>query len=66
VGRYLGFHNKPIAVLDPASVYQTLRAALDDLTNKNFMKPGQHELVEWCTEIEQALHHVGGTTQLAR
>jgi hypothetical protein len=66
VGRYLGFHNKPIAVLDPASVYQTLRAALDDLTDKNFMKPGQHELVEWCTEIEQALQHVGGTTQLAR
>ncbi|MEY3149001.1 MAG: hypothetical protein RL029_275 [Actinomycetota bacterium] len=66
VGRYLGFHNKPIAVLDPASVYQTLRAALDDLTNKNFMKPGQHELVEWCNEIEQALQHVGGTTQLAR
>jgi uncharacterized protein (TIGR00730 family) len=66
VARYLGFHNKPIAVLDPASVYQTLRTALDDLTNKNFMKPGQHELVEWCTEIEQALHHVGGTTQLAR
>jgi uncharacterized protein (TIGR00730 family) len=59
VGRYLGFHNKPIAVLDPSSVYQTLRIALDDLTTRNFMKPGQHELVKWCSEITEALNHVG-------
>ena len=58
VGRYLGFHNKPIAVLDPDNVYKTLRVALDDLTTNNFMKPGQHELVNWCTEIEAALNHV--------
>ena len=59
VGRYLGFHNKPIAVLDPSSVYQTLRIALDDLTARNFMKPGQHELVKWCSEITEALNHLG-------
>lgn len=58
VGRYLGFHNKPIAVLDPDNVYKTLRVALNDLTTKNFMKPGQHELVNWCTEIDAALNHV--------
>ncbi|MEY3400221.1 MAG: hypothetical protein RLZZ486_689 [Actinomycetota bacterium] len=44
VGRYLGFH---------------LRIALDDLTTRNFMKPGQHELVKWCSEITEALNHVG-------
>ncbi len=65
VGRYLGFHNKPIAVLDPSSVYQTLRVALEDLTVKNFMKPGQHELVKWCTEIGEALNHLGNTPQQA-
>ena len=58
VGRYLGFHNKPIAVLDPSNVYGTLRVALDDLTEKNFMKPGQHELVEWCVDVDTALKHV--------
>ncbi|MBU3692227.1 MAG: TIGR00730 family Rossman fold protein [Candidatus Nanopelagicaceae bacterium] len=63
VGRYLGFHNKPIAVLDPSSVYQTLRIALDDLTAKNFMKPGQHELVKWCSEITEALNHLGDTAK---
>jgi len=65
VGRYLGFHNKPIAVLDPSSVYQTLRIALDDLTAKNFMKPGQHELVKWCSEITEALNHLGDTAKKA-
>jgi uncharacterized protein (TIGR00730 family) len=64
VGRYLGFHNKPIAVLDPSSVYQTLRIALDDLTTRNFMKPGQHELVKWCSEITEALNHVGNSSKL--
>ncbi|MEY3331538.1 MAG: hypothetical protein RL202_804 [Actinomycetota bacterium] len=58
VGRYLGFHNKPIAVLDPSDVYSSLKSALKDLTEKQFMKPGQHELVRWCTNIDDALLHV--------
>ena len=58
VGRYLGFHSKPIAVLDPANVYGSLRSALDDLTQKNFMKPGQHELVSWCSNVEDAINYV--------
>lgn len=58
VGRYLGFHSKPIAVLDPANVYGSLRNALDDLTQKNFMKPGQHELVSWCSNVDDAINHV--------
>lgn len=65
VGRYLGFHDKPIAVLDPSSVYQTLRIALDDLTARNFMKPGQHELVKWCNEIGEALNHLSHTPDKA-
>jgi uncharacterized protein (TIGR00730 family) len=58
VGRYLGFHNKPIAVLDPENVYRSLRTALDDLTQHNFMKPGQHELVTWCSDITTTLQHI--------
>ena len=58
VGRYLGFHDKPIAVLDPSNIYGSLRNALDDLTRNNFMKPGQHELVLWCSNINDALNHV--------
>jgi uncharacterized protein (TIGR00730 family) len=55
VSKYLGFHNKQIAVLDPYKTYDSLRTALDDLTRLNFMKPGQHELVNWCSSIEEAL-----------
>jgi uncharacterized protein (TIGR00730 family) len=58
VGRYLGFHSKSIAVLDPFDTYASLRKALDDLTQLNFMKPGQHELVAWCSSINQALEHL--------
>jgi hypothetical protein len=58
VGRYLGFHNKPIAILDPSGVYGSLRLALDDLTAMNFMKPGQHELVSWCSTIDSAIERV--------
>lgn len=58
VGRYLGFHEKPIAVLDPENIYGTLRIALADLAEKNFLKPGQHELVNWCTSVSQSINHV--------
>ena len=58
VGRYLGFHSKPIAILDPAGDYESLRMALGDLTSKNFMKPGQHEQVLWCASIATALGHM--------
>jgi uncharacterized protein (TIGR00730 family) len=58
VGRYLGFHSKPIAILDPSGVYGSLRVALDDLTTMKFMKPGQHELVSWCSTIDSAIENI--------
>ncbi len=58
VGRYLGFHEKPIAVLDPFGSYRSLRLALDDLTEKHFMKPGQHDKVFWSESITDALTHL--------
>lgn len=58
VGRYLGFHNKPIAVLDPYGVYNSLRSALGDLTEQKFLKPGLHELVLWCDAIEDSIKHM--------
>lgn len=58
VGRYLGFHEKPISVLDPEGSYDSLRSALADLTEKNFLKPGQHELVKWCTTAKDSISHL--------
>ncbi|MFM9141580.1 MAG: TIGR00730 family Rossman fold protein [Actinomycetota bacterium] len=58
VGRYLGFHQKPIAILDPHDVYGSLRIALTDLTSKNFLKPGQQDQVRWCKTIDESLGHL--------
>jgi hypothetical protein len=55
VGRYLGFHNKPVVVCDPHGAYEPLRESLAHLTHLNFMKPGQRELVTWSTEISSAI-----------
>jgi uncharacterized protein (TIGR00730 family) len=55
VGRYLGFHSKPIAVCDPTHAYAPLRESLHHLTQLQFMKPGQEHLVEWCTDISSAI-----------
>jgi uncharacterized protein (TIGR00730 family) len=58
VGRYLGFHGKPISVLDPDGTYDSLRSALADLTEKNLLKPGQHELVKWCVYPSESISHL--------
>jgi uncharacterized protein (TIGR00730 family) len=56
VGRYLGFHTKPVVVCDPHGAYEPLRESLAHLTHLNFMKPGQRELVTWSAEIPGAIN----------
>ncbi len=55
VGRYLKFHGKPIAVCDPTGVYAPLRTALDHLASQNFLKTGQKEMVNWCSDIPSTI-----------
>ncbi|MEN9325238.1 MAG: hypothetical protein RL414_992 [Actinomycetota bacterium] len=55
VGRYLGFHEKPISVLDPAGDFMPLQTALQHLEEKKFMKNGQTHLVSWTTQVNEAL-----------
>jgi len=55
VGRYLGFHAKPVVVCDPHGAYAPLRESLAHLTHLNFMKPGQRELVTWSAAIDEAI-----------
>jgi hypothetical protein len=58
VGRYLKFHDKPIAVCDPTGVYAPLQTALDHLASQKFMKSGQKELVTWCSDIPTAIEAI--------
>jgi uncharacterized protein (TIGR00730 family) len=55
VGRYLKFHNKPVIILDPYSLYSPLHELILHLEAENFIKPGMRELVTWCTTVEEAI-----------
>ena len=50
--------DKPIAVCDPTGVYAPLRNALDHLASQNFMKTGQKEMVNWCSDIPSTIEAV--------
>lgn len=58
VGGYLGFHNKPIVILDPFNDYRSMKTLLDDLDRQHLVKPGQREVVAWCEGIDEALHYL--------
>lgn len=58
VGGYLGFHSKPVVILDPYDTYRSLKRLLDDLDHENLIKPGQREVVYWSQGIEAALEHL--------
>ena len=58
VGRYLGFHNKPIVILDPFGVYQKLHELVIDLEQQEFVKPGMRDLVLWATTIEETMSFI--------
>ena len=60
VGRYLGFHNKPIVILDPFGVYQKLHELVIDLEQQEFVKPGMRDLVLWATTIEETMTFIKG------
>lgn len=58
VGRFLNFHDKPIAILDPFDLYKPLIDLIDHLEAENFVKPGQRELLFWARSVDEALNHV--------
>lgn len=55
VGRFLKFHDKPVIILDPFGIFEPLKTLLDHLEVHGFVKPGQRELLLWCTTVEEAL-----------
>lgn len=61
VGRYLGFHEKPVVVCDPFDVYTPMQTALKHLKDLEFMKSGQEEKVSWCKDISSTLDTLSQT-----
>ncbi len=61
VGRYLGFHAKPVLVCDPFDVYTPMQAALKHLKELEFMKSGQEEKIAWCIDVPTTLDTLSQT-----
>lgn len=62
VGRFLKFHDKPIAILDPFDLYKPLNELIDHLEAERFVKPGQRELIYWARAVDEALDHITSKT----
>lgn len=56
VGRYLGFHDLSVVVLDPDGVFAPLRDQISLLHERGFIRSAQLEIVKWTTTIEEALN----------
>lgn len=55
VARFLKFHNKPIAILDPFDLYRPLEDLIVHLEEHGFVKPGLRELLHWSKEVDEML-----------
>jgi uncharacterized protein (TIGR00730 family) len=53
--RSLGMHNKPIIILDPWNDYAGLKALIDELTKKLFIRQAATLIPYWTTSVSQAL-----------
>lgn len=54
VSRTLAMHGKPVVVLDPDGLYDPLRAQVDLLVERGFVRPGARDAVHWVREVGQA------------
>jgi len=54
VSRTLAMHRKPVVVLDPDGLYDPLRAQVDLLVERGFVRPEAQEAVHWVREVDAA------------
>jgi len=57
--RQLGYHDKPVGLLNVAGYYDPLLAFLDQATDKGFMRAAQHELLQVHTDPRALLARLG-------
>lgn len=61
VGKVLGFHVKPIVVLNAAGFYDPLLAMLDHGVSERFIKASSRDLYFVASDVETAVGHLRGT-----
>ncbi|MGN6523029.1 MAG: TIGR00730 family Rossman fold protein [Actinomycetes bacterium] len=54
VSRSLSMHAKPVVVLDPDGVYDSLRSLVEQLTESGFVRPSARDVVSWVREVPAA------------
>lgn len=57
--RQLGYHDKPVGLLNVAGYYDALLAFLDQATDRGFMRTAQHELLQVHTDPRALLARLG-------
>lgn len=55
VGRTLGLHGHPVVVLDPDDTYAPLRAQVDLLVERGFVRPAARQAVRWARSPAEAI-----------
>ena len=63
VSRTLAMHAKPVVVLDPDGLYQPLRAQVDLLVERGFVRDGARDAISWAGDVGAAFDAI--ETQLA-
>jgi uncharacterized protein (TIGR00730 family) len=58
VARILAIHAKPVVVLDPDGVYDPLRAQVDLLVERGFVRPQGRDALTWCSTVADALDQI--------
>ncbi|MFB9832087.1 LOG family protein [Actinoallomurus acaciae] len=59
--RVLGMHDKPIAILDPYSLYEPLRDLMKHLLEEGFARPRVFDAIGWTSTVAEAFDHLERT-----
>ena len=54
VSRTLAMHGKPVVVLDPDGIFDPLRAQVDLLAERGFVRPGALDALHWTRDVAAA------------
>lgn len=52
--RFLGMHAKPVVALDADGLYAPLRAQVDLMVERGFVRPEAAGALQWASSVEQA------------
>lgn len=63
VGRQIGDHAKPIAVLDDHGYYRPLKALIDHAIHEKFAREAVHEVLHFGTDLEKLVDWLDASVQ---